>query len=193
MVIHILRHGKTMANEKRLYCGSTDLPLSPGGIEELATFKAEGIYPQAGTVFISGLQRAGQTADVIYGDIQQIAVADLNEYDFGDFEMISYDDLKGRDDFKAWISDKTGEISCPGGESMNQFKDRVTRGFEAVMSTLQADTKHPALIVSHGGVIVSIMERLFPETHNYYEWQPATGRGYTIEFDGDEPKGYRKI
>ena len=193
MVIHILRHGKTMANEKRLYCGSTDLPLSTGGIDEIAALKAEGIYPQAGTVFTSGLQRAGQTADVIYGDIQKTAVADLNEYDFGDFEMISYDDLKDRDDFKAWITDKTGEIACPHGETMNQFKSRVKRAFDAVMDTVRADKQRPAFIVSHGGVIVNIMERLFPDTHNYYEWQPATGRGYTIEFDGDEPKGYRKI
>lgn len=31
MRILLLRHGITEANEKHLYCGSTDLPLSPGG------------------------------------------------------------------------------------------------------------------------------------------------------------------
>ena len=29
MKILLLRHGITEANEKHLYCGSTDLPLSP--------------------------------------------------------------------------------------------------------------------------------------------------------------------
>ena len=35
MTIYLIRHGKTEANERRLYCGSTDLPLSEGGRAEL--------------------------------------------------------------------------------------------------------------------------------------------------------------
>ena len=35
MTIYLIRHGKTEANEKHLYCGSTDLPLSEAGKEEL--------------------------------------------------------------------------------------------------------------------------------------------------------------
>ena len=31
MTIYLIRHGKTEANEKHLYCGSTDLPLSDVG------------------------------------------------------------------------------------------------------------------------------------------------------------------
>ena len=36
MRILLLRHGITEANEKHLYCGSTDLPLSRAGREALA-------------------------------------------------------------------------------------------------------------------------------------------------------------
>ena len=36
MRIYLIRHGKTEANERRLYCGSTDLPLSRQGAAELA-------------------------------------------------------------------------------------------------------------------------------------------------------------
>ena len=35
MTIYLIRHGKTEANEKHLYCGSTDLPLSEAGKAEL--------------------------------------------------------------------------------------------------------------------------------------------------------------
>jgi len=35
MRLYLIRHGKTAANEQHLYCGSTDLPLSEKGIEEL--------------------------------------------------------------------------------------------------------------------------------------------------------------
>ena len=34
MRIYLIRHGKTEANERRLYCGSTDLPLSRQGAAE---------------------------------------------------------------------------------------------------------------------------------------------------------------
>jgi len=39
MKIYLIRHGKTTANEKHLYCGSTDLPLSENGIKELRQIK----------------------------------------------------------------------------------------------------------------------------------------------------------
>lgn len=35
MKLYLIRHGKTEANERHLYCGSTDLPLSNAGIREL--------------------------------------------------------------------------------------------------------------------------------------------------------------
>ena len=37
MTIYLIRHGKTETNEKHLYCGSTDLPLSGAGKEELSS------------------------------------------------------------------------------------------------------------------------------------------------------------
>ena len=39
MKMILIRHGKTEANEKHLYCGSTDLPLSEGGKSELTERK----------------------------------------------------------------------------------------------------------------------------------------------------------
>ena len=37
MTIYLIRHGRTEANDRHLYCGSTDLPLSREGAEELRT------------------------------------------------------------------------------------------------------------------------------------------------------------
>ena len=31
MTLYLIRHGNTVANEQHLYCGSTDLSLSPEG------------------------------------------------------------------------------------------------------------------------------------------------------------------
>ncbi|MGI6235680.1 MAG: histidine phosphatase family protein [Christensenellales bacterium] len=45
MILHLIRHGKTYANEQRLYCGQTDLPLSDTGAAEITQLARAGIYP----------------------------------------------------------------------------------------------------------------------------------------------------
>ena len=40
MRLLLIRHGRTEANEKHLYCGSTDLELSDAGRDELESLGA---------------------------------------------------------------------------------------------------------------------------------------------------------
>ena len=47
MTVYLIRHGKTEANEKRLYCGRTDLPLSEQGREEVRGLDAPAGTPGA--------------------------------------------------------------------------------------------------------------------------------------------------
>lgn len=175
----LIRHGKTEANEKGLYCGQTDLPLSESGEKEIFDIKKTGVYPIAGMYFSSDMTRAAQTLTAIYGDVPYKRLPELNEYNFGCFEMKSYEDLKENKDYLSWISDTTGDISCTGGESRNSFRERVKHGFASALAEAQA-ADEPAVVVCHGGVIVTIMEELFPGIHNFYEWQPSAGRGYML-------------
>ena len=214
MIIHLLRHGKTVANEKRLFCGNTDLPLSPGGVKGIEDLIEQGIYPSADLLFTSGLQRARQTADLIYSGALKTQITDLNEYNFGLYEMKSYDELKDQAGFKEWLADETGVIKCPQGESTQIFRQRVIKGFNTVLEEAQKsetafrttrtidsnpsqlstiNSQFSTLIVCHGGVIVHIMQWLFPDKHNYPEWQPEPGRGYTIKYAPEEIHTYHKI
>ena len=71
MKLILIRHGKTAANEKHLYCGATDLPLSEGGRKALEVRKTEGVLPSLGgiRVLTSGLRRCEETLAILYGDI----------------------------------------------------------------------------------------------------------------------------
>ena len=179
MEIHLIRHGKTRANEQKLYCGQTDLPLSSNGIAELTGLKKRGIYPKcADLYFTSGLLRAEQTLDLLYGAIHRETLPQLAEYRFGRFEMKSYEELKDQADYQAWITDGTGHIPCPGGDSKQSFTRRVLEGLELL--TDKARQVKSALGICHGGVIACIMEHLLPNVHDYYEWLPEPGRGYTL-------------
>jgi len=182
MAIHLIRHGKTMANEQKLYCGSTDLPLSEAGGQEISEFCKQDIYPLLPDdclYFTSGLQRTELTLDLIYGSVPRVALVQMAEINFGQFEMKSYEMLKARDDYQAWIMDEKGTVACPGGESKQIFMSRVLEGYKQleVKARMGADI----LLVCHGGVIASLMEHLFPGTRNFYGWQPAPGRGYTVD------------
>jgi alpha-ribazole phosphatase len=75
MHIHLIRHGKTTANEQKLYCGATNIPLSDNGITELLELKEQGVYPKDVAIyFTSGLLRTGQTLDLLYGMVHRKAL-----------------------------------------------------------------------------------------------------------------------
>ena len=58
MTIYLIRHGKTEANENHLYCGSTDLPLSAAGRQELQNIR----YDIKNVRFLtSGMKRTDET------------------------------------------------------------------------------------------------------------------------------------
>lgn len=180
MKIYLIRHGKTMANEKHLYCGSTDLPLSEQGIAELQQIHYD--VPKDCHFLTSGMVRTEQTLFYLYGDVPHLIDQRFREVDFGVFEMQSYEELKDRADYQEWISG-VNEIKIPSmGESGLQMTARVLAGLDELLSG-QADT----VLITHGGVIAAIMQTLFStENKNRYQWQPAPGGGYVITEDGYE-------
>ena len=51
-----------------------------------------------------------------------------------------------------------------------------------------------SIMVCHGGTIAAAMEHWFPgERENFWQWIPATGRGFTVEFKEGEPFSYKAI
>ncbi|MDR2438797.1 MAG: phosphoglycerate mutase family protein [Planctomycetaceae bacterium] len=177
MIIHLLRHGKTAANEQRLYCGSSDQPLSCGGIEQLKQLKTETQFPIAEQYVTSGLRRTIETLKILYDKEPDSIIKELNEYNFGDFEMKNYDELKDNPDYRLWISGNE-MIPCPNGESRKNFRKRICYGFELIRE-MNTDS---VFVVCHGGVIASLMDMLFNgQKKSYDEWLPHNGQGYTIE------------
>ena len=173
MTIYLIRHGKTEANEKRLYCGSTDLPLSDAGKEELRSVH----YDIKDVRFISsGMKRANETLRILFGDVPYEVDPRFREVDFGIFEMHSYEQLKDTPEYQAWLTGDNDANIPPNGESGVQMRERVLQAF----SEIQEDS----CIITHGGVIASIMAYLFPnEGKNRYQWQPQNGWGYAISGD----------
>lgn len=187
MILHLIRHGKTEANENKLFCGVTDIPLHKNGILELLEFKKELYYPTAELYIVSGLLRTVQTANILFDNPTLTVINELCEINFGDFEMQSYEQLKSTSAYQNWVLD-IDNLSPPNGESKKMFIERVIEGFSKVKDLLNTTSINSCVIVTHGGVIATIMEHLFPNEKNFYQWQPACGKGYTLSIEDNITK-----
>ena len=170
MTLFLIRHGKTVANEKHLYCGSTDLPLSKAGAKELQALH----YDIENVLFItSGMKRTNETLQILFGDVPYQVDPRFREVDFGIFEMQSYEEIKDTPEYQVWLTGDNEANILPQGESGLQVKERVLQGL--------AEIKEDTCIITHGGVIAAIMQHLFPgEKKSRYDWQPSPGHGYMI-------------
>lgn len=188
--LYLLRHGLTEANERRLYCGRTDISLSEAGAARARELRVNRPMPVCELHATSGMIRADETLALLTDRKPGYVLPELKEMDFGRFEMLGYDDLKHDPDYLRWIEDKDGVVPCPGGESSREFTDRVRRGGMKLLE-MKWDS---AVVVCHGGTVVRLMDHWFPnEKRNFYEWQPAACGGWKIEFNNQTPVGFNKI
>ena len=187
----LLRHSLTEGNERRLYYGWTDLPLSPAGQALCRQLREARPLPECALHVTSGLARTDETLRLLTGRAPDRTLPDLREMRFGRFEMRGYEELKGDPDYLRWISDDPilGTTRCPGGESQAEFRARVLRGGAELLGI-----GRDALAVLHGGVIANLMREWFPEAgRNFFEWQPGPCRGYRVEVKAGAPASYREI
>ncbi len=183
----LVRHGKTKYNEQHKYCGSLDPELSELGRAELEqaeikTYLAEHVPDM---VFSSPMKRALETAQIIFGEDKEIPLVDipeLREIDFGVFEGRSYEEMKDDPEYKAWL-DTNCEGLIPGGDFPDVFRDDVEVGFQTIMETCQMERVNRALIVSHGGVLGTILERFAEPKKNWYEYNIPCG-GFAVLENG---------
>lgn len=172
----LLRHGITVHNEKGVFTGGTDVPLSREGKRRLAA--ARDRYPPAARFFTSGMRRAVQTLEILYGPVPWTAIEQLAEYDFGRFAGKGHDALYEKNaQYRRWLADDA--VAPPGGESRSAFTARVASGWAALI-THRWDGL--AVLISHGGVLTQLMRQYAP-----LHGEPATppnGGGWRVRLDG---------
>ena len=202
--IVLIRHGITEGNVRRLYYGSTNVPLAQKGIDQLKAQRAEGIYPDGtgAQFYTTGMGRTLETLDLIYDDVPHEIIKDLREIDFGDFEMKCYEELMAYEEYRDWITAMNDTKAPPNGECIRDFRTRVIRGFEEVRrrhSIRTLELRHHeedalSIVICHGGTISAIMNYIWPGVHdNMYGWLPDPGHGYILHLTDDTIKEYERF
>ncbi len=177
--LYLFRHGLTKGNLNAQYIGHTDLPLTMDSIEKLKYIKAHEHYPKVDAVFSSPLKRCADSARIMFENNNIVIIDDFIEYNFGEFEECTAEDLKNNDDFKSWLH---GDIYSrpPFGESNAEFAQRVCGAFEKVVDGCIKTGTQSAAIVGHAGVIMTILSCYGLPEAPMAHWQMDSGYGYKL-------------
>lgn len=177
--IHLIRHGATDANYKGQYIGcKTDLPLAPEGLNELRLLKEDIQYPEIQKLYSSPLLRCKQTAAVLYPDMPIVAVENLREYDFGDFEGKTAVQLESYPSFKDWAAGKT--TATPNGEDNTDFIKRLCVGLNQIIVDMLNEGIESAGVIMHGGAIMMLLAACAVPQRRPVEWTSENGQGYSL-------------
>lgn len=177
--IHILRHGITDGNLSGQYIGSTDLPLCEKGVALLDRLAESYAYPHGQVYITSPMLRCRQTLELLYPGAEGIAIDELRECDFGDFEGKTKDELQKDKDYAEWMTGGS-EASPPNGESGARFAERVCGTFEKIIDGLMKTGTTSTVIVTHSGIISMLLSRYGLPKAAPMEWTCEPGRGYSI-------------
>jgi len=146
----LIRHGRTNLQKEDRYWGSTDIPLNDTGIKQAEQIRDSLAREKITHVYSSTLSRTRDTAKIIAAahHINVFACEELNEFNFGYAEGLTYEEIKKLHPSLAEDMAKMGAITFPGGESLDKFYTRV----QAFLKRLE---KHKAqdtlVIVAHAG------------------------------------------
>lgn len=178
-VIHFIRHGDIADTLKGKYIGTTDVPLSDEGVQNLVSYDGKYIYPGTQVVFTSPLKRCTETSRILYPDIKPIVIEQLSECDFGDWENKSADELKDDSTFQKWLAGEK-DIKPPNGESGIDFTNRICDIFEQIVEGLVSTGNTEAVIITHGGVIMTLLSVYGIPRAKSFEWVMDNGFGYSV-------------
>lgn len=177
--IHLIRHGVCEGNLEGRYIGRTESPLADEGIKEILTLKEELTYPETEAYYASPSTRCVDTLRLIYPWAEPEVILEMAECDFGEWENKTAEELKSDPRFTEWMA--SGSKSAPPeGESSVVFMQRVCRGFEMLVQNMMFTGTNSAVLVTHGGVIMTILAAYGIPRAKMTDWMCDPCYGYSI-------------
>ena len=164
----LVRHALTVDNQKSRLSGHIDSSISEEGKEQidkitnyLKDFDIDKIYTTTSSRTKDTVKKLSELKS-----IEIIEKESLKEISFGDFEGLSFDEIKDKypKEFQDMI-EKGYEYKYPNGESLIDSYNRVCIELDNIISNNDDRT---ILICSHGGTIRNIITYLISNSYKYH-------------------------
>ena len=178
----LVRHGKTLCNEKGALSGLTDSVLSEVGKlqgEKIANYLRN---EEIDKIYTTPFTRTRETIKRL-SEIKNIKIEEtnkLNEINFGDFEGLSFKEIDEKYPEEVEKMIKEGfEYKYPNGESL---VDTFVRVKEEIDRIVRENDNSTILICSHGGTIRNIISYLLCGDYKYH-WNFKIDNGSITEIE----------
>ena len=164
----LVRHALTVDNQKSRLSGDIDSSISQDGKEQidkitnyLKDFDIDKIYTTTSSRTKDTVKKLSELKS-----IEIIEKESLKEISFGDFEGLTFDEIKDKytKEFQDMIQ-KGYEYKYPNGESLIDSYNRVCIELDNIISNNDDRT---ILICSHGGTIRNIITYLISNSYKYH-------------------------
>jgi phosphoserine phosphatase len=151
IVLYLARHGTTILNANGCFRGNVNPPLDDKGFKDANTLAHYFSGIELGDIYSSDRIRATQTADAIVNRRKESyqKLPDLRALDVGNFsgKPKSPENVQRIE----YYLDRP-DISIPGGEPLNGFRDRIRPLFSEAIE-MYNNTGLPCLFVVHSSII----------------------------------------
>jgi len=172
LTFYLIRHGRTVWNDKGLMQGSGNSNLTEAGVQGAKlTGKALAHVPFV-AAYSSCLQRTIDTANHILAqrDVPLFQHNGLNEHAFGSWEGQDIKIIQQLDEYQQMLNDPANyQALSNGGETWGELAERAMK---AIHDIARVHEKGNILIVSHGHTI-----RLLMALFNGISWQQHREEG----------------
>lgn len=179
-LLYVVRHGTTELNEDGRFRGPLDPKLDAKGLQDAQKLANYFANIPIGDAWTSDKTRAQQTADTILDPKGMAASPDPNlrawnvGYLAGEKKSTHQDDIG--------FYQRHADVSVPGGESLNKFRQRVRMPLlQAIAAGKQNGV--PSLVVSHSS-IVHELGNIIHGDHTAVKVQPGGVAGVFLGNDG---------
>ena len=165
----LIRHGETLWNAKKRYCGSINIGLSAKGKKQAGRLRGRLSGMNIHKIYTSDRRRAIQTAKIIFQDAKINKIPDLKEMNFGIFEGLTYREIikKYPKIYSAWLK-RPFCVVIPRSESLISFRKRVTRALKKIIFVNKNKT---VAVVCHGGPISAFVTVIL-KTNDFWKYIP---------------------
>ena len=175
--LYLVRHGKPQYPDEHSYCvGQTDFSLSMLGHLQAVLLNEE-LSDKISGVYCSPLLRTVETAGHMAPELPHIIVSDLSERNLGEWDGLSFDEIRQRwpDIYKARGNNPDHPI--PGAETPAASGFRFSQAVHKILCASEGDIA----VVTHTDVISSYLHTLHSDMYSRQQFRLPCGSYYHLE------------